>query len=982
MRQSLLCILLLLIIPHAFGQHQNKDSLLYLYHHTEQDTVRISALKWLAWHYYFKSSDSSAYYVEEMISQSKKSKFTKGLIDAYNIKGILYYTDRKYNDAINVFDSAYSRCGDQGFEKEKIYALSYAGRSFQRSTRFEKADSCFLKIISIALNLKDSVSIAKGYKSLAQNYSNQGDVEAALTYHFKADTFMINDISIDRAENYHNIGIIYKGLENHSSAIVYYKEALKIYRKIDGNYGESSILASLGSIEYEAGNYLKAKDYLLKAHEFFINYNDPRQLASVKNNLGRTEIKLGNYELALELYNAALTLVKDMEGSVVLSNVLMGLGETHGVLNNVDLSVSFYEKALKSAYKLGEFNSIALAQEAVANAYYRKGDYQKAFEHIRNNQNYKDSINTVKSDQVIHELGEKYQNEKKQQEIELLSAQNLLASQQKKNQLLVLVAVAIGLALLSVFLFILYSNRKKTAKKLKELDATKSNFFANISHEFRTPLTLIKSPVEDQLLEEGLSEHQRQRMNLINNNADRLLSLVDQLLDLAKLEAGSFKLKVQETSILPLFSALTSTYEYVAKQKGLGFEVNFDENLGIGWVDEDVLDKVLSNLLFNAIKYAKNDGNISLSAKLVASNIDLIVQNSINEFQLLNTEKMFDRFERGNEVMQGTGIGLALVKELIELHKGRINAKQEGTDILFEVVIPIHKNAYLKSERVPILHGDPISKSFKQVNVDDNAIQLDEKEVIDADEALLLIVEDNADLAGVIRNQFKDEYTVLIASNGEEGIQKAIKYVPDLIISDIMMPKQDGIQLTQKLKSDERTSHIPVILLTARADDKDQLTGIATGADAYVTKPFNKELLVTRVKKLIEERNRLRKKYSQEVILLPKEIAITSADEKFLNNIQRIIEHQLTDAEFNAEMFSKEMGMSRMQLHRKLKALLGVTTSEFIRTERLKTAAHLLKQSDANVSEIGYAVGFNDPSYFTRCFKEHYGVSPKEYTAE
>ena len=241
------------------------------------------------------------------------------------------------------------------------------------------------------------------------------------------------------------------------------------------------------------------------------------------------------------------------------------------------------------------------------------------------------------------------------------------------------------------------------------------------------------------------------------------------------------------------------------------------------------------------------------------------------------------------------------------------------------------------------------------------------------------MVEDNAEVRLLLKDTFSDTYQIVDAADGLEGMDRALEYIPDLIISDIMMPKVDGLKFCDTLKTDERTSHIPIILLTARAGEEDQYKGLATGADAYVTKPFKTKVLKTRVKNLIASRKALRDRYSQEVILKPKDIAITSLDEQFLERVQLVLDGKLTESSFSIQQFSEAVGMSRMQLHRKLKALTGLSASEFVRSQRLKLAATLLKNSDANISQIGYQVGFNDPSYFTKCFREAYGVSPTEY---
>jgi len=351
-------------------------------------------------------------------------------------------------------------------------------------------------------------------------------------------------------------------------------------------------------------------------------------------------------------------------------------------------------------------------------------------------------------------------------------------------------------------------------------------------------------------------------------------------------------------------------------------------------------------------------------------------------------DKVFERFYQLNENKQGVGIGLALVKELVNLHKGKITVESIPNEwTTFKVIIPIHKEVFnekeiedkvaIRSTDEEMINLEDLDETSKVDMVTDTSKDSDSQQ--DLDNPILLIVDDNADIRTYMSTIFKDIYTILTAKNGQEGIDLAIAHIPDIIISDIMMPVKNGIELCNTIKVDERTSHIPIILLTAKAGEENEIEGIKTGADDYVTKPFNEELLQLRVEKLIEGRKKLQERYSQEVILKPKDIAITSVDEQFLQRLQKVLDDKLVESSFSIENFSQAVGMSRMQLHRKLKALTGLSATEFIRSQRLKLAAQLLKKSEINVSQVGYSVGFNDHAYFSKCFKEMYHCTPTEY---
>ena len=538
--------------------------------------------------------------------------------------------------------------------------------------------------------------------------------------------------------------------------------------------------------------------------------------------------------------------------------------------------------------------------------------------------------------------------------------------------------IASGLVLVLVLIYGLerYRNQQKTHAKFKELDTLKSNFFANISHEFRTPLSLILSPIDDALNDESISEHKRRQFMIAKQNSERLLSLVNQLLDLSKIDAGHLKLHLQNGKLLHHIAALCQSFSYYAKQKRINYEINVEQTEHIVWFDKDAIEKIIVNLLSNALKYTPENGTVVCNANINANKLVLEVKNNgkgISE-QELNT--IFERFYQTDEQNQGTGIGLALTKELVELHKGSIEVTSEPNEwTSFKVILSIDKNSF---NNVTIL-----TNPNTDVTVDiplhiEHPID-EHEDFVDSEQPILLIVEDNNDLRNLLKQTFADHYNVMTAANGAIGVESALEHIPDLIISDIMMPEKDGFALTYELKNDERTSHIPIILLTAKAGDETKLESIVSGADDFITKPFNSKILSAKVSKLIEIRRKLQSRYSQEIILRPKDIAITNLDELFLEKVQDVLDTYLMESSFSIEDFSRAVGMSRMQLHRKIKALTGLSASEFIRSQRLKLAAQLLKKSDINISQVGYTIGFNDHAYFSKCFKKDYKCTPTEY---
>jgi CheY-like chemotaxis protein len=524
----------------------------------------------------------------------------------------------------------------------------------------------------------------------------------------------------------------------------------------------------------------------------------------------------------------------------------------------------------------------------------------------------------------------------------------------------------------------------------------KTRFFSNVSHEFRTPLTLIIGPLEDILSKETLTEKNRVAMERMHRNAIRLLGLINQLLDLSKLDAGSMKLEISESDIMRFSRLIISSFQPLADRKNIQYTVNIPEKKYVTYFDQDKFEKILTNLLSNAFKYTPADGEVKCQLKIDSRGrnedrdfIEIQISDSGPGIPIEMVDKIFDRFYQVEGSWKhssgGTGIGLSLTRELVGLQHGQIKVEsREGKGSTFTIVMPLGKDHLDKHEFLiaekEFLEGADIvnvviaSGSYENQQTEDGA--MDEQD----GKPRILVVEDSEDVRAHLFDNLKDQFTIQEAVDGEEGLSLATNSIPDIIITDLMMPRMDGVELCKKLKTDEKTSHIPVIMLTAKATVESRIEGLETGADAYMTKPFNMQELQTRLRSLIEQRKLLRERFSKESELGPSDIAVTSVDEKFLHKAIKIIEDNLGDCDFDVTAMTGEIGMSRMQLFRKLKALTNQTPSEFIRTIRLKRAAQLLKKNFGNVAEITYEVGFNNLSYFAKCFRELYGVSPSEYS--
>ncbi|UCD38650.1 MAG: response regulator, partial [Fidelibacterota bacterium] len=531
--------------------------------------------------------------------------------------------------------------------------------------------------------------------------------------------------------------------------------------------------------------------------------------------------------------------------------------------------------------------------------------------------------------------------------------------------------------------------RRMEAEKLQEMDQLKSRFFANISHEFRTPLTLILGPI-DKLLSRIEDNESRQELSLMKKHARRVLDLVTQLLDLSRLEADRMKLQASRQNVITLLKGLVQSFASLADRQAITLTFSAESEDVQAYVDKDAMVKIMNNLLSNAFKFTESGGEISVN---VATNresdlsadgeVVVAISDTGCGIPVDRQDKIFDRFYQVDSSTtregEGTGIGLALTRELVELHKGSIEVNsREAEGTTFTVRLP------LGSAHLSALEIVEASELLEEVVPSDMTLADEEESKPPTTRKslpLVLIVEDNADVRSYIRSYLDEEYRCYEATDGEHGLSQAIKHMPDLILSDIMMPQMDGVELCRRIKTDERTSHIPVILLTAKADMDSKLEGLETGADDYLAKPFEAAELQARIRNLIEQRRRLRKQFDRKTTLRPKDITVTSLDERFLQRALDAVEMHISDAKFDVKEFSKAVGMSRTNLHYKLRALTGQSTSEFIRTQRMIRAAQLLRQNFGNVTEVAFEVGFSNPSYFTECFKKHFGQPPSRYDA-
>ncbi|NVJ48637.1 MAG: response regulator [Cytophagia bacterium] len=552
-----------------------------------------------------------------------------------------------------------------------------------------------------------------------------------------------------------------------------------------------------------------------------------------------------------------------------------------------------------------------------------------------------------------------------------------------------------------------HNKLKELNKKLNLVSRLRLSFFTNISHEFRTPLTLIIGPLERLRRSEGLSNEVKNSLDTMHRNAQRLLHLINQIMDFRKIEKGKMELKVSRSNIADLTKDVFTAFESLATVKNITFNYKEKDVPTEVWFEARKMENILYNLLSNAFKYTPENGEVSLEVTgLTMKNSKLSAEDSTDDNQSVisikvcdsgtgiskeNLPLIFKRFYRieSEEAFQinGSGIGLALTEELIKAHHGDIFVDSElGRGSVFEVQLPCLKSSYESSE---VIDKEPAGLGIQeQIEVLKDELMTASKHMREAhvmsfvykkDRPTVLVVEDNGDLRRFMTHRLNETYNILEAPDGEEGIKLAKDETPDLIISDVMMPKVDGLELCTFIKSNLGTCHIPVILLTAKSSIEHQIQGYDLGADDYLAKPFNFDLLESRVQNLIDSRTALRHQFIQSPNFKVEKSTTNSTDEKFLTKAIEVVETHLHNPDFSVQEFVQEMHMSRSFLHNKLSALTNQSTAEFINCIRMKKALSLLQETERNISEVAYAVGYNDPKYFTRLFTKFYGESPKKY---
>ncbi|MBX2946325.1 MAG: tetratricopeptide repeat protein [Cyclobacteriaceae bacterium] len=953
---------------------QKTDSLLKLIDKTEKPELTFQLYHQLAG--YTTDQNASLNYEQQALAAALQTNNNQLIADAYTNLGIHYRKHSEYATAISYYMKAlaagkndtallntYLELGIAHLRLAKFDSSAYyltkgitisteqnnqpmtasfynmMGNVLKEKNNYKEAVDYYLKATEIFEHLQDDNGLTQSLSNIGNLQNLMGDYDKALEYAQQSLT-IAEKINKQPSIAYSNrlLGRIYRKLQKYDDALLVYQKAIEVYETIGARRDVSETLTSMGNIYYEKEDLNKAKSYYTRSLSISKSLSDSANMTYSYAALGSASAQLRQHTQAVLYFDSTIRIARQIKLPALVMDSYLGLSELYADQKKFDLAYHYHLRytALNDSLTALQNREEAANREAL------------------------------------------YQNEKKENEIRTLNTENELAMlrlQQQESQRNYLIGIlALSLALIGLLGY-LYNAKQKINKKLETLNQVQSRFFANISHEFRTPLSLIIGPLQ-KTIQENPHAPEAATWKIMHRNAVRLHRLINEILDLSKIESGNMKLRTAEGDLKQFLKTVFASFISLAEQKQIDYTLHAPDGSVTGYFDRDKLEKIVSNLIYNALKFTPEGGHVQLSITHINHQLTVQVKDTGPGIPADQLTQIFNRFHQiegtAARIVEGTGLGLALSKELAEAHHGTLTAESPETGgSIFTLTIPTARSFY-KSELTDQVETSELI--YDEYPVDEQPVE----STATTDRPVILIAEDHADMRTFIHQVIAEQFDVVMTENGDEAWSKALHHIPDLVISDLMMPGINGTELCKRLKTHEATSHIPVIMLTARADQESKLEGLHTGADDYLTKPFDARELLARIQNLVEQRKKLKAIFSQQASSFTR-VAGESRDTAFYNKVISIIEKNFTDPAFGIEEFTREIGMSRMQLHRKLKALTDQSPGDFLRLFRLGHAKKLLSIKGISVSEAAYRSGFNNLPNFSRIFKAWAGVTPSEY---
>lgn len=870
-----------------------------------------------------------------------------------------------------------------GIDSTLIAALTAQADLLGQLKQHEAARAAYQAVLALQRRRADRLGQAHTLMKIGSLYRRQAAWSAALRHLFEGLTLAetLADLKLQSSLNL-SIGLVYRSQGLLKESIAYFDSSLSLARRLDAGGQLSTLYNHIAIAHLMQRKMDSALHYFRLALADQEAHHSPSLVTSLMN-LGGLLVQVGQPAQGLSYLKRAYEVLAAQHNLDAAGDVLHNIGATYQIMGQHAEALRYEKQALALAQQLDDLEMLEQIYTGLADSYRATGQYRQAYEMQRRLMNTRDSLRTdAKAADLLRQQAQyAYAKQALQDSLAYVrqEAETRLRYQQQLSQRNYLIGTltVLGLLIAGGWWYRQGQQNRKRAlklaqerarqKRLEEMDALKNRFFTNITHEFRTPLTVISGMAQ-------VLRGNRREKKLILRNSENLLRLINQLLDLAKLEEGKLELHLVQVDMVSYVRHLTESFYSMAEEKEVRLTFYAEERAIWMDIDEEKIQYIVFNLLSNALKFTLVGGKVVLHLKRLDHRLEINVQDNGVGIAPEQLPYIFDRFYQADDSStrsyEGTGIGLAYTRELVHLLGGEIEVDSEpAVGTTFRLWLPIAQQAPPSVPQMAASQPTPIDQTSFAPEAWDSEAQ-----------PQVLIVEDNPDLVFYLQSVLVNHYALKIARNGAEGITMALEMVPDLIISDVIMPQQDGFELCETLKTDQRTSHIPIILLTAKAAQADKVKGLTQGADGYMAKPFDKEELLVRVKKLIALRRSLQLTYAREAAKAdPATEQLPAPEHAFLQQLRAGLTPVLDDADFTIPQVADLMGMSQIQVYRKLKALTGQTPSQFLRQMRLDASKALLGDPEKTIAEIAYEVGFSDPNYFSKTFHQAFGIPPSEF---
>lgn len=799
---------------------------------------------------------------------------------------------------------------------------------------------------SIGKELNNPVLIIRSYSVVGEAYQRQNKLKTAIASYLKGlELAEKHDEKSLAGTIYNGIGVCYFYLGNIDKAEKYMKLAAQAKKEANDYRYYALIMANLAGLQIMNQSFDESIKTLKEAEKTLLKKKQTEYVASVYNSLGAAYQSV-QPDSCIYYYNKSLEFSLKKKDYLTMMSTYQNLGDYYFGVKNYPKAFEYMKKAIATNERRPEDQFKPALYERISALYDSINDFKNAYHYKKLETEARQRIFSVAKQKEIEELEIKYQSVKKEKEIQVHKQE----IQKNKNQRNILLFIAISVFLVAGSITYLLFQRKKITQ---EFEQEKLKLFENIFHEIRTPLTLIDGPI--QVMKQGSSTSHQNELELMERNSKKLIALVNELLDASKLGKGSFQLHFTNGDVDEFIEQIVTGFVSEAKSKNI--EIIYTGNTSGSYYSfpSNGLEKILSNLVGNAVKYCPSNAEIQVVSQIENNQLTVRVSDTGPGIPKKDQKKVFRRFFRGKHAadVTGTGIGLSLVKELVDLTHGTIELQSNSSGTTFVLRIPLQEASHVADSGIP-----------------------------NEDIPTLLLAEDDPDTAAFSISVLKENFHIIHAKNGQQAINLIRENLPDIVLSDIMMPEKDGIELLREIRSNELTNHLPVVLFSAKASLESRLEGLQHGADAYVSKPFSPDELKLTIRNLFTTVQRNKDVYKDSINSEKTFEERVKSQNAYVNKVIDCIIRHIDDSEYSVNELSDDMAVSRSQLHRKLVSLTGFSTTNFIRMIRLEKAKDLLLNQDGNITEIAYKCGFSSQSYFTKSFTEHFGKSPSQMSGK